>query len=87
MIKYDRHGYKARERALLLTNKCLYVLDGKNFKEKHSLQIDILQEIVVTSESDNLLLLRIPPEYKKDKVWYIIKLTIYFHKIDHLLSQ
>jgi len=68
VIKYDRHGYKARERALLLTNKCLYVLDGKNFKEKHSLQIDILQEIVVTSESDNLLLLRIPPEYKKDKV-------------------
>ena len=68
MTKYDRHGYKPRERALLLTNKCLYVLDGRTFKQKHSLQLDILQEIVVTSESDNLLVLRIPPEHKKDKV-------------------
>lgn len=68
MTKYDRHGYKPRERALLLTSKCLYVLDGKTFKLKHNLQLDILQEIVVTGESDNLLLLRIPPEYKKDKV-------------------
>jgi len=87
VTKYDRHGYKPRERALLLTNKCLYVLDGKNFAQKHDLQLDILQEMVVTSESDNLLLLRIPLEYKKDKVWYIIKLTNYFHKIDYLLSQ
>ena len=68
MTKYDRHGYKPRERALLLTTKCLYVLDGKTFKQKHSLQLDILQEIVVTSESDNLMVLRIPPDHKKDKV-------------------
>jgi myosin-1 len=69
VTKYDRHGYKPRERALVLTNKRLYVLDGKDFKLKHNLQLDILQEVVVTSESDNLLLLRIPPEHKKDKVW------------------
>jgi myosin-1 len=68
VTKYDRHGYKPRERALLLTNKYLYVLDGKTFKLKHNLQLDILQELAVTSASDNLLLLRIPPEYKKDKV-------------------
>lgn len=67
VTKYDRHGYKPRERALLLTNKYLYVLDGKTFKLKHNLQLDILQELAVTSASDNLLLLRIPPEYKKDK--------------------
>ncbi|KAJ9584129.1 hypothetical protein L9F63_021538, partial [Diploptera punctata] len=67
VTKYDRHGYKPRERALLLTNKHLFVLDGKTFKIKHSLGFDIVQEIVVTTESDNLLLVRIPPEYKKDK--------------------
>jgi myosin-1 len=67
VIKYDRRGYKPRERALLLTKKCLYVLDGKTFKLKHELPLDILQEIVVTSESDNLLVLRIPPEYKAHK--------------------
>lgn len=79
VTKYDRRGYKPRERALLLTNKRLYILDGKDFKQKHNLPLDILQEVVVTSESDNLLLLRIPPEYKKDKgdlileVGYIIE--------------
>jgi hypothetical protein len=52
----------------MLTNKHLYVLDGKTFKLKHNLGLDMLQEMVVTTESDNLLLLRIPPEYKKDKV-------------------
>lgn len=67
VTKYDRHGYKPRERVLILTNKHLYVLDGKTFKLKHNLGLDILQELVVTTESDNLLLLRIPPEYKKDK--------------------
>lgn len=68
VTKYDRHGYKPRERVLMLTNKHLYVLDGKTFKLKHNLGLDMLQEMVVTTESDNLLLLRIPPEYKKDKV-------------------
>jgi myosin-1 len=73
VTKYDRHGYKPRERVLVLTNKHLYVLDGKTFKLKHNLGLDILQEMVITTESDNLLLLRIPPEYKKDKVCCIIK--------------
>lgn len=68
MTKYDRRGYKPRERALLFTNKRMYIVDGKNFKLKHNLQLDTLQEVVITSESDNLLLLRIPPEFKNDKV-------------------
>nr|CAD7442721.1 unnamed protein product [Timema bartmani] len=68
VIKYDRHGYKPRERALLLTNKRVYLLEGKTFKIKHNLPLEYVLELVLTTESDNLLLLRIPPDMKKDKV-------------------
>ncbi|XP_063226158.1 unconventional myosin IC isoform X2 [Bacillus rossius redtenbacheri] len=79
VVKYDRHGYKPRERALLLTNAKLYVLDGKTFKLKHSLPLDSIHEVVLTTESDNLLLLRIPPELKKDKGDLILE-------VDHIIE-
>ncbi|XP_069686515.1 unconventional myosin IC isoform X2 [Periplaneta americana] len=86
VIKYDRHGYKPRERALLLTNKHLYVLDGKTFKPKHTLGLDILQELLVTTESDNLLLLRIPPEYKKDKGDLILEVNHLIEAITRIVD-
>ncbi|XP_034942192.1 unconventional myosin IC isoform X2 [Chelonus insularis] len=68
VVKYDRHGYKPRERALILTEKAVYILDTiKPFKLKHRLPYESIQELVVTAESDNLLIVRIPPELKKDK--------------------
>lgn len=69
MIKYDRHGYKPRERVLILTENAVYILDTlKTFKLKHRLPYKSIEELVVTGESDNLLIVRIPPELKKDKV-------------------
>lgn len=68
VTKYDRHGYKPRQRALLVTDKNVYLLDGKTFKTKHRLSHSSITEIVVTSETDSLLLVRIPAELKKDKV-------------------
>lgn len=67
VTKYDRHGYKARERALLVTDDALYLLEGRTFKLKHRLAFDTLQELNVTAESDSFLLLRIPADLKKDK--------------------
>ncbi|XP_063984112.1 unconventional myosin IC isoform X2 [Diachasmimorpha longicaudata] len=68
VIKYDRHGYKPRERILILTEMAVYILDtGKSLKLKHRLPYESIQELVVTGESDNLLIVRIPPELKKDK--------------------
>jgi len=68
VIKYDRHGYKPRERVLILTEKAVYILDTmKTFKLKHRLSYASIEELVVTAESDNLLVVRIPPELKKDK--------------------
>ncbi|XP_017887268.1 myosin-IB [Ceratina calcarata] len=68
VVKYDRHGYKPRERVLILTENAVYILDTlKTFKLKHRLPYKSIEELVVTGESDNLLIVRIPPELKKDK--------------------
>lgn len=69
-VKYDRRGYKPRARALLASDAALYVLDAasrKTFKLKHRLPLDKLR-VVVTNENDELVLIKIPQDLKKDKV-------------------
>lgn len=69
-VKYDRRGYKPRPRALLASDAALYVLDAasrKTFKLKHRLPLDKLR-VVVTNENDELVLIKIPQDLKKDKV-------------------
>ncbi|GBP21053.1 Myosin-IB [Eumeta japonica] len=69
-VKYDRRGYKPRQRALLASDRALYVLDAasrRTFKLKHRLPLDKLK-VVITNESDGLVLVKIPQELKKDKV-------------------
>lgn len=78
--KYDRHGYKSRDRFILLSNKALYVLDGKSYKQKHRLPLDKI-DFVATNHSDDLLVIRIPLELKKDKGDLIVMLT---HTIEFL---
>lgn len=81
-IKFDRHGYKPRDRFALLSEKALYVLDAKTYKQKHRLPLDKI-DFCVTNHNDNLLLVRIPPELKKDKgdlileIPYLIEFCIY----------
>lgn len=65
-IKYDRRGYKPRDRFALLSDTALYILDAKSNKQKHRLPLDKI-DFHVTNHSDNLLLVRIPTELKKDK--------------------
>lgn len=66
VIKYDRRGYKPRERFFLLTDKAVYLLDGKTYKQKHRLPLDKV-DFCITSERDGIMLIRIPLELKKDK--------------------
>lgn len=66
VIKYDRHGYKPRERFLLLSDSAVYLVDGKSCKQKHRLPLDKI-DFCVTSLRDNILLIRIPVELKNDK--------------------
>ncbi|XP_045484063.1 unconventional myosin IC isoform X1 [Pieris rapae] len=76
-VKYDRRGYKPRERALLASDKALYVLDAagrKMYKLKHRLPLDKLR-VIVTNETDSLVLIKIPQELKKDKGDLIISVS------------
>ncbi|XP_050350768.1 unconventional myosin IC isoform X2 [Nymphalis io] len=76
-VKYDRRGYKPRARALLASDAALYVLDAasrKTYKLKHRLPLDKLR-VVVTNETDELVLIKIPQELKKDKGDLIISVS------------
>lgn len=77
-MKYDRRGYKPRDRSLIASDKALYVLDAsgrKTYKLKHRLPLDKLT-VVVTNETDSLILIKIPHELKKDKVCLFIFVSI-----------
>ena len=66
-MKYDRHGYKPRERILIVGDKSLFLLDAKTYKQKHRITLAKIPKFLVTKERDGLLLIRIPLELKKDK--------------------
>ncbi|CAG9768110.1 unnamed protein product [Ceutorhynchus assimilis] len=68
VMKYDRHGYKPRERIMIITQNNLHVLECKgSVKQKHVLPLKRLS-FVVTHENDRLVLVRIPEDLlKKDK--------------------
>ncbi|XP_045023570.1 LOW QUALITY PROTEIN: unconventional myosin IC-like [Daphnia magna] len=67
VTKFDRHGYKARERFLALTKAAVYLLDAKDCKVKHRLTFNDITGITVTNSQDNLIVVRIPEDDKKDK--------------------
>ncbi|XP_023026534.2 unconventional myosin 61F [Leptinotarsa decemlineata] len=68
VIKYDRHGYKPRERIMVITHQNLHLLECKgSLKQKHCLPLKELR-FVITPEKDKLLLVQIPEDLiKKDK--------------------
>ncbi|KAK9503588.1 hypothetical protein O3M35_010117 [Rhynocoris fuscipes] len=69
VTKFDRHGYKRRNRILFLSTKHLYLVteSDKQLKIKHKIPFDTVLKLEVTSERDNFLLIRIPPQLTKDK--------------------
>lgn len=69
MIKYDRHGYKPRERILVISKQNLHLLECKgSVKQKHCLPLKRLS-FIVSPENDKMLVIQIPEELmKKDKV-------------------
>ncbi|KAG5865167.1 hypothetical protein JTB14_014249 [Gonioctena quinquepunctata] len=68
VIKYDRHGYKPRERIMIISQKHLHLLECKSsLKQKHCLPLKELS-FTVTPGKDKLLLVQIPEDLiKKDK--------------------
>lgn len=86
--KYDRHGYKPRERLIVVTDVHIYLLEcGKGSPQiKHRLPLNQLK-FVVTSQNDKMLLVRIPAELmKKDKGDLILELPNLIEAVTKIMS-
>ncbi|CAH2048834.1 unnamed protein product, partial [Iphiclides podalirius] len=76
-VKYDRRGYKARARTVLLSRRALYVAEAagrRGLRLKHRLPLERLR-LVITTESDQLALVKVPQDLKKDKGDLIISVS------------
>ena len=93
-VKYDRHGYKARNRALIMTNKGCYLVDVSNFKLKESFTFEEIQSILVSKLTDGIILIRLPSEgpnargdliLQTDRVIeLVLKLGLYGNKLPNV---
>jgi myosin-1 len=85
-MKYDRRGYKPRERILIIGDKSFFLIDAKTYKQKHRISLNKIPNVVMSKESDNLLIVKIPLEMKKDKgdlildIPHIIECSTWFIK-------
>ncbi|XP_013375767.1 PREDICTED: unconventional myosin-Ih [Chinchilla lanigera] len=65
VIKYDRKGFKARQRQLILTQKAAYVVEHAKIKQK--IEYSALKGISTSSLSDGILVIHVSPENNKQK--------------------
>lgn len=77
-MKFDRKGYKQRNRLLILTNKslCLNQILKNKLKPKEKIPLDFIKKLEVTSGKDNFLLVKISPQFKHNKVGVPIPIII-----------
>ncbi|XP_014240343.1 myosin-IB isoform X2 [Cimex lectularius] len=92
VVKFDRHGYRRRNRLLFVSDKHIYlVMEGeKQFKIKHKIPLQSISKLEVTSERDSFLLIRIPPHLTKDKGDIILEvpnLIEVITKIVHIMKN
>ncbi|XP_041097150.1 unconventional myosin-Ic isoform X1 [Polyodon spathula] len=65
VTKYDRKGYKARQRQLLLTQNSAFIVEEAKLKQR--IDYSIMKGISVSSLSDGLFVLHVPCEDNKQK--------------------
>uniref|UniRef100_A0A8D2BEG8 Myosin IH n=1 Tax=Sus scrofa TaxID=9823 RepID=A0A8D2BEG8_PIG len=65
VIKYDRKGFKTRQRQLILTQKAAYVVELAKIKQK--IEYSMLQGVSTSSLSDGILVLHVSREDNKHK--------------------
>ncbi|XP_053861970.1 unconventional myosin-Ih isoform X1 [Malaclemys terrapin pileata] len=63
VVKYDRNGFKARERQLLLTQSAAYVVEMAKIKQK--IDYATLKGISTSNLSDGLLVVHVPEDNKQ----------------------
>ncbi|XP_023576706.1 unconventional myosin-Ih [Octodon degus] len=65
VIKYDRKGFKARQRQLILTQKAAYVVELAKIKQK--IEYSALKGVSTSSLNDGILVIHVSPENNKQK--------------------
>ncbi|KAF5286700.1 hypothetical protein FQA39_LY16183 [Lamprigera yunnana] len=87
VMKYDRRGYKPRERVAVVTTKAFYLVEiTKSVKQKHRFPIEAIN-LVVTSENDRVLMVRIPEDLiKKDKGDLILEFPYLIEAISKIIN-
>ncbi|XP_063470505.1 unconventional myosin-Ih isoform X2 [Symphalangus syndactylus] len=65
VIKYDRKGFKARQRQLILTQKAAYVVELAKIKQK--IEYSALKGVSTSNLSDGILVIHVSPEDSKQK--------------------
>jgi myosin-1 len=67
VTKYDRHGYTARQRILIVTSAAVYILNDKDFKLKQKIPFCNLTNVSVSSLSDGVFVLHTDTETSSGK--------------------
>ena len=93
-VKYDRHGYKARNRVLIITDRGCYLVDVGNFKVKESFTFAEIQSILVSKLTDGIVIIRLPwegPNARGDLILQtdqvielVLKLGLYGSKLSQI---
>lgn len=93
-VKYDRHGYKARQRVLVVTDKGCHLLEANTFKQKEYIPFQDIQQITVSSLTDGLVVIRLPadgPDGRGDLlvetdrvIEFVIKLALFAEKLQEV---
>ena len=89
--KYDRHGLKPRDRAIIITTKNLYFMHpgGKGqFEKKGTYSLEAIEKITVSSNKDSILIVSLitpahgsKPERKDDYVFLLPNLIEFVTKL------
>ncbi|KAF2986583.1 hypothetical protein EK904_009208, partial [Melospiza melodia maxima] len=66
VVKYDRNGFKARERLLVLTQSSAYVVEMAKIKQK--IEYSTLKGISTSNLSDGIVVIHVPEDKKGDVI-------------------
>uniref|UniRef100_G1PDR4 Myosin IH n=1 Tax=Myotis lucifugus TaxID=59463 RepID=G1PDR4_MYOLU len=83
VIKYDRKGFKARQRQLILTQKAAYVVELAKIKQK--IEYSALKGVSTSNLSDGFLVIHVSPGANKHKGDAILQCEHIFEVVTKLV--
>ncbi|XP_044296365.1 unconventional myosin-Ih [Varanus komodoensis] len=82
VVKFDRNGFRPRERLLVLTRVALYVVDAAKIKQK--IEYAALKGVSTSNLSDSILVLHVSEDNKQEKGDAILQCEHLFETVTKL---